>query len=279
MRAASREALSNVAQKRDAFIRDTDSADTVSVAAQTGTELFLVVDQLEKDRTLRVAVADASLKEEQRTGIISEVFGGKVAEPTLNILREAAAQVWSTPREFRAGLVHLGRRALLRGAESEGKLETVEEELFALSRLLERESELTQLLSDRTATADQKRSLLANVLYGKVSMYTEALALQVVGRPEKNPVDDIAGISRESAELTGKTVAEVTSATELSASQRDALAEKLGKIYGREMAIHTEVDPSLLGGVTIRVGDEQIDGSTRGKLARLRADMAANTAY
>jgi len=277
MKAASREAQTRVAEKLDAFLRN--AGDTVSTAAQVGTELFLVVDQLENHRPLRVAVADASLKPEQRSGMISDVFNGKVGDATLTVLKEAAEQDWSTPREFREGLVHLGRRALLRGAENEGKLEHVENELFALSRLLEREGELTQLLSDRRATADQKRQLLASVLYGKVTMYTEALALQVIGRPEHNPVDDIAAVSRESAELTGKTVAEVASATELTDAQRDALADKLGKIYGREMAIHSEVDPSLLGGVTIRVGDELIDGSTRGKLQRLRADMAANTAY
>lgn len=277
MRAASREAQARVAEQLDSSLRD--AGDTVSTAAQVGTELFLVVDQLEQHRPLRVAVADASLKPEQRSGMISDVFGSKVADATLAVLKHAAEQEWSTPREFREGLVHLGRRALLRGAESEDKLEHVENELFALSRLLEREGELTQLLSDRRATADQKRQLLASVLYGKVSMYTEALALQVIGRPEHNPVDDIAAVSRESAELTGKTVAEVASATELTDAQRDALAEKLGRIYGREMAIHSEDDPSLLGGVTIRVGDELIDGSTRGKLSRLRADMAANTAY
>lgn len=277
MKAASREAQTRVAEKLDAFLRN--AGDTVSIAAQVGTELFLVVDQLEAHRSLRVAVADTSLKPEQRSGMIGDVLSGKVADTTMSVLKQAAEQDWSTPREFREGLVHLGRRALLRGAESEGKLEHVENELFALSRLLEREGELTQLLSDRRATADQKRQLLASVLYGKVSMYTEALALQVIGRPEHNPVDDIAAVSRESAELTGKTVAEVTSATELTDAQRETLAEKLGKIYGREMAIHSEVDPSLLGGVTIRVGDELIDGSTRGKLSRLRADMAANTAY
>ncbi|MCQ4618241.1 F0F1 ATP synthase subunit delta [Corynebacterium sp. CCUG 71335] len=280
MRAASREAQSAVAEKLDAIIRDkADAGESVSVAAQVGTELFLVVDQLDKNRALRIAVADSSLAEEQRVGIMSDIFSGKVAEATLEVLRESSAREWSAPREFREGLVHLGRRALLRGAESENKLGEVESELFQLSRLFERESELTQLLSDRTATTDQKRQLLASVLYGKVSMYTEALALQVVGRPEDNPVDDIAGIARESAELTGREFAAVTAATELTDSQREALAEKLGQIYGREMAIHTEVDPSLLGGVTIRVGDELIDGSTRGKLERMRADMAANTAY
>lgn len=280
MKAASREAQSAVAEKLDALVREGVGTDgTIAAAAQLGTELLLVVDQLEKNRALRIAVADSSLAEEQRVGIMSQVFGGKVAEPTLTVLKEASSREWSNPREFREGLVHLGRRALLRGAESEGKLDDVESELFQLSRLLGRETELTQLLSDRTATTDQKRQLLASVLYGKVSMWTEALALQVVGRPENNPVDDTAALARESAELTGKTFAAVTAATKLSDSQREVLAEKLGQIYGREMAIHTEVDPSLLGGVTIRVGDELIDGSTRGKIERMRADMAANTAY
>ena len=59
-----------------------------------------------------------------------------------------------------------------------------------------------------------------------------------------------------------------------SQKSRDALAEKLARIYGHEMSIHTEVDTSLLGGMRIRVGDEVIDGSTAGKIARLRAQMA-----
>ena len=186
MKAASREAQTHVAGKLDELIRSSDNA--VAVAAQVGTELFLIVDQLDAERALRVAVADASLEPEQRAGIIGEVFGDKVAEPTKQIITDAASQEWSTPREFRTGLVALGRRALMRGAEQQGQLEQVEDELYQLSVLLESETELTQLLADRTATAAQKRGLLASVLYGKVSMFTEALALQVIGRREHNPL-------------------------------------------------------------------------------------------
>lgn len=276
MKAASRQALEHTANTLDETLKGSENAS--AVAAQIGTELFLVVDQLEGERSLRVAVADTSLESEQRAGIMNDVFGSKVAEPTAAILREATQQEWSNPRELREGLVALGRRALLRAAQDQGQLETVENELYTLSRIIEKESELAQLLSDRTAPADQKRSLLANVLYGKVTVFTEALALQVIGRPEKNPVDDIAAVARDAAALTGKTVAEVAAAEELTGSQREALAAKLGHIYGREIAIHSEVDPSLLGGMTIRVGDEIIDGSTRGKLDRLRAQLA-NTTY
>ena len=275
MKAASREAKTHVEGQLDSLIRNSDNA--VAVAAQVGTELFLIVDQLDAERSLRVAVADTSLEPSQREGIISEVFGDKIAEPTKEILTSATSQEWSTPREFRTGLIAFGRRALMLGAEAQGQLEQVEDELYQLSVLLERESELTQLLSDRTATPAQKRGLMASVIYGKVTMFTEALALQVIGRSEHNPVDDLAALAEQVAELRGKSVARVVTAEELSSTQREALAQKLENIYGREMAVHAEVDPSLLGGMIIRVGDEEIDGSTRGKLTRLRTDLAAST--
>ena len=276
MKAASREAQSHVTGKLEELIRNADNS--VAVAAQIGPELFLTVDQLDTERALRIAVADTSLDSSQREGIVRDVFGNKVAEPTLDILTAAAQQEWSTPREFRAGLVNLGRRALELGAKEQGQLEEVENELYQLSTLLEGEKELTQLLSDRTATPAQKRGLLASVIYGKVTMFTEALALQVIGRPHHNPVDDLAELAAGVAEQRGKAVARVKAAEALSDTQRDALARKLEQIYGREMAIHSEVDPSLLGGMVVRVGDEVIDGSTRGKINRLRTDMAAQAA-
>ena len=272
MHAASREALANATLNLDNTLSGIDNA--VVVAAQTGTEIFDVVDVLDGDRGLRVAVAEASAPAEQRSGLVKEVFGGKVSAVTLALLTDAAAQVWSTPREMRQGLVALGRRALLRSAEQQGQLAQVEDELFRLSRILEGQTQLTQLLSDKTTTvAAKKRQLLASVLYGKVSAVTEALALQVVGRPDSNLIDDIANLSALAAELQGKTVAHVIAAVALSTPQEQALAAKLGRIYGREMSIHSEVDTSLLGGVVIRVGDEVIDGSTAGKLERLRAGI------
>ncbi|AGN18951.1 ATP synthase F1, delta subunit [Corynebacterium glutamicum MB001] len=271
MHAASREALAKVSSDLDAALA---ADNTMAVAAQAGTELFDVVDILDGDRALRVAVADSSKDAHSRVGLIEAVFGGKVSPSVLEVLKDAAEQTWSTPREFRAGLVQLGRRALLRSAEKQGQLGQVEDELFRLSRILDRESKLTQLLSDRTQEIGGRRDLLAKVLYGKVTAVTEALALQAIGRPEHNPIDDIAALAGAVAELQGRSVAHVVTAVELNEGQQQALAEKLGRIYGRAMSIHSEVDTSLLGGMIIRVGDEVIDGSTSGKLERLRASFA-----
>lgn len=271
MHAASREALTNTGKILDQWIENSDQA--IAVASQTGAELFSIVEVLDGDRGLRVAVADSSATAEQRSGLMRTVFGGKVSQMTLDLAVEAAKCVWSTPREFRSGLVELGRRALLRSAEKQGQLTQVEDELFRLGRILKDEPQLAQLLGDRNTKADRKRELLASVLYGKVTAVTEALAKQAVGRPEANPIDDMATLAGVAAQLRGKEVAVVTSAEPLNAIQADQLAVKLGRIYGREMSIHTEVDPSLLGGLVIRVGDEVIDGSTSGKLERLRASL------
>lgn len=271
MHAASRAALAQVESHLDSALSGADNA--VAVAAQVGTELFDVVEILDGDRGLRVAVADASASADLRTGLVSDLFGGKVSDATLEVLKDAVSQHWSTPRELRTGLVELGRRSLLRSAEQQGQLGQVEDELFRLGRILDKETSLTQLLSDESAEPTARRGLLASVLYGKVTMITEALALQVIGRPEHNPIDDLAHLAGTAAELQDRTVAHVIAASDLNEGQQAKLADKLGRIYGRAMSIHSEVDPSLLGGMTIRVEDELIDGSTTGKLARLRSSL------
>ncbi|MDY3127732.1 MAG: F0F1 ATP synthase subunit delta [Corynebacterium sp.] len=270
MKAASRESLSHTLEALDNTLAQESG---VAVATLTGMELFEVTQTLEDNRELRVALVDESTSDISRKALANSLFGARVSPVTMQVLETVVSSKWSSGREMVAGLTDLSRRALLRGAENEGQLEQVEDELFRLSRILDREGELTQLLSDRAADPARKRNLLADVLYGKVTKFTEALALQVIERPQHNLIDDIAELAEEVAQLRGRTVAHVVSAGELNESQRAVLAEKLGNIYGRAMSIHSEVDTSLLGGMTVRVGDEVIDGSTAGKLARLRASM------
>ncbi|QNE89392.1 F0F1 ATP synthase subunit delta [Corynebacterium incognita] len=270
MKAASREALAQVSQRLDEILGAADA----DASAKTGLDLFEAVNVVAGEREVRVAMADAAAPVEARKALVNDLFGAKFTAPAKEILEAVVSAHWSAPRDLKAGLVELGRRALLRGAEKQGQLGQVEDELFRLSRLLDREAELTQLLTDRNAESANKRRLLANVLAGKVTMATEALALQAIDRPEHNPIDDMASLAELAASLQGRKVAHVVTAGELSEGQQAALAEKLGNIYGRAMSIHSEVDTSLLGGMTIRVGDEVIDGSTAGKIARLRAQMA-----
>ncbi|WP_027019491.1 F0F1 ATP synthase subunit delta [Corynebacterium sputi] len=271
MHAASRESLASLRTELDALLGNSGNA--VAEGATTGSELFDVVELLDSDRGLRRAVADQSASAEERSGLIRGLLEGKVSELTLKVVGTAAAQTWSSSRDLRNALVELGRVALLRSAEGQRQLETVEDELFRLGHILATESQLEQLLADKAATPEAKRGLLASVLYGKVTSVTEALALQVVGRPELRPADDMNSLSGLAASLRNKVVARVTSAATLSTEQEGALGDKLSRIYGDEMSIHTEVDESILGGLVIRVGDEVIDGSLSSKIEKLRLGL------
>jgi F-type H+-transporting ATPase subunit delta len=270
--AASRATLDQLSESLDGTLRG--AADSASLGAQTGTELFEVADLLDADRALRMALVDTTIPADRRVGLAESLLGSKVSATTLEIISSAVKATWSNTRDLRHGLVELGRRALLRAAQEQGQKARVDDELYQLARLLEKEPELEMLLADRLASADARRDLFAKVLYGKVSAITEALALQVVGRPLDRPVEDLDAVGVFSAALDGKTVARVISAAPLNGSQEQVLEQKLEKIYGSAMSVHSEVDASLLGGAVIRVGDEVIDGSTTGKLERLRRSLA-----
>jgi F-type H+-transporting ATPase subunit delta len=271
MHAASRDAL----EQSRSVLQSTLSANPAGGAtgAKVGAELFRVVDILEENRSLRVAVADSSAPVEAREDLARSVFGWKIDESSLEVVLAAVAQSWSTPRDLREGLVTLGREALLLSAREQGQLDAVEDELFRLGRVVAGDPEFEQALSDRTTTADDKRALLGQVLYGKVTAVTEALASQAVARPESMPADDLDALSRQAAELQGQSVAVVTSAAELSDEQQSTLESKLASIYGREMTVHVQVNPAVLGGMVIRVGDEVIDGSVAGRLDAVRRTL------
>lgn len=268
MHAASRDALERCRSTLQSALSSNPAGG--ATGAKVGAELFEVVDVLDGDRTLRVAIADPAAPAEAREDLARSVFGWKIDDVTLEVVRAAVTQAWSNPRDLRDALVLLGREALLLSAKEQGQLAAVEDELFRLGRVVAGDPAFEQALSDRGTSAESKRALLGQVLYGKVTAVTEALAAQVISRPEGMPADDLDALSRQAAELEGDRVALVTSACELSDQQRSQLEERLEAIYGKRMTVHVEVDPDLLGGMTIRVGDELIDGSVAGRLAAMR---------
>ncbi|MFN3338182.1 MAG: F0F1 ATP synthase subunit delta [Dietzia sp.] len=271
MHAASREALDQTRSALEQTLAENPSGG--ATGAKVGQELFEVVNVLEDNRALRVSVADTAAPVEARQDLVRGVFGWKVDQTTLDLLLAAVSRDWSTPRELREGLILLGREALLRSADQQGQLQAVEDELFRLGRIVAGDPQFEQLLADRTADEGAKRGLLAEVLYGKVTAVTEALASQAVARPSGMPADDIMAVSIQAAELRGRSVAVVTSAEPLTDQQSDDLRARLASLYGREIAIHNDVDQALLGGVVVRVGDEIIDGSVAGRLDAMRRSL------
>lgn len=271
MYAASREALTQTRAALSSALDAVSPGAATAAAAQTGADLFAVVDTLDGARSLKAVLSDSSAPAASRSGLAEQIFGGKVSAESLATVKTAVANDWSAPRDLLDSLVLLGRESLLKAAADQNQLDTVEDELFRLGRIVSGNPELEQALLDRATTARGKRELLTSLLYGKVTAVTEALVVQAVGRLRGTaPADVFDSLSNLAAGQRGNLVANVTSASALSSAQSDRLATTLTRLYGKTVTVHAEVDPELLGGLVVRVGDEVIDGSASGRLAALR---------
>lgn len=272
MYAASREALAATRATLRSSL-EASGTDVAPLAGAVGSELFAVVDLLDKQRPLRVALSDPSTDPTGRARLADAVFGGKVSAATLATVSRAVSRQWSSNRDLLGSLERLGREALLKSAEAQYQLDSVEDELFRFSRIVAANPELEQALSNRTSEPAAKQDLLRRLLYGKVTAVTEALVQQAIGRLRGAPADALEGVSRLAAESRDRAVAVVTSASELTEGQRSRLAQTLERIYGKPVIVHAEVDPELISGLVVRVGDEVIDGSGAGRLAQLRRNL------
>ncbi|WP_436491753.1 F0F1 ATP synthase subunit delta [Actinokineospora sp. HUAS TT18] len=270
--AASREALAAVELKLLDVIEGTAAA----AAGPLGEELFAVAGLLDREIGLRRTLADSSTDPAARERLANSLLDGKVGADTLQVVAAAVSARWSSPRELVDGIEALAITALLVRAERDGRLDAVEDELFRLGRIIADQNELEQVLSDRTAPAEGKLSLITALIDGKVDPTTATLVANLVGQPRgRGIVNGLESLAGEAAKRRERSVAHVVSAGPLSAAQQERLSASLQRIYGRQIGLHIEVDESLGGGLVVKVGDEVIDGSTAGRLDALRRRFAS----
>lgn len=271
MQAASRGSLAAARERLDSLV---DSADAQALD-RLGDELFAIVRLLATQGIVRRHLADSSAPEEARTGMVNDLLAGKVSEQTLDTVRALVSARWSEPQDLVDGVEALARLSTLAVAEKTGVIEEVEDELFRFGRILASEPELRGLLADPVAPPERRLELLDTLIAGKVNPVTARLLRQSVRVPRGRSLDVVAeDLAEQAAARRGRYVAHVTSGVALTAEQEQRLGRTLSRIYRREISLQVEVDPDLLGGLLIRVGDEVIDGSVSGRLGKARHLLA-----
>lgn len=166
-------------------------------------------------------------------------------------------------------------RALLSVAEAEGALDEVEDQLYQFARTVEHSAELRDALTDLALPVERKRAIVDDLLAGKASPHTLSIIGFILeqgrGRELGAIVEELVQLAAERRE---RAVAEVTVATDLSRQQRTKLAEALSRATGKQIELKVLKDPSIIGGVLARVGDQVIDGTVRRRLALARERLS-----
>ena len=166
-------------------------------------------------------------------------------------------------------------QALFAVAEAEDALEEVSDELFRFARTVEQQPELRQALTDPRLPSERKRAVLRDILGKGANRHTvnllEFIVEQGRARELEAIVDELVQLAAERREHA---VAEVRTAVPLDEARQERLARALSEATGKNVELKVIVDPSVVGGVVARVGDQVIDGSIRRRLELARERMS-----
>ncbi|MFD8301353.1 F0F1 ATP synthase subunit delta [Streptomyces sp. NPDC059690] len=257
MNGASREALAAARERLDA-LTDSTSAD----AAKLADELAAVTALLDREVSLRRVLTDPAQAGEAKAGLAERLLGGQVGGQAVDLVSGMVRSRWSQSRDLVDALEELANTADLTAAQKRGALDDVEDELFRFGRIVSSNTELRAALTDRAATTSAKVELLHRLLDRRAVVTTERLVTRLVTAPRGRSLESgLESLSKLAAERRERLVAVVTSAVPLSDTQKQRLGAALAKLYGRQMHLNIDVDPEVLGGIRVQVGDEVINGS------------------
>ena len=236
--------------------------------------LFGVVRLLDRSGQLRRALGDPTTAREAKESLLDSLLGSQLDPLALRVLKEIVGQRWSSPRDLVDAAEVLAVQAAFLVADADGSLDDVEDELFRFSRIVAHDPALRAVLTDRGLDNDRKAALLAGLLSDRTRPETLRLITSLVSAPRGRTLEDgLAEYARLAAEIRERSVARVTSALRLTDAQEERLAAALARTLGRQVQLQVDVDPSVIGGLVVRVGDEVIDGTTRHHLRAARVAL------
>jgi F-type H+-transporting ATPase subunit delta len=259
------------AEARDGLATKVGSQRNLDEYATLGEELLGVAGVLRSEVALRRVSTDASVEPEAKAGLAKQVFGGKLADPALEVVTEAVQQRWTSSRDLPDVLESLGIEAVVRSAGAQGW--RISDELFAVGQMIDTSSELRGALSDPARSNADKVGLLTGLLDGKVLPATMRLVTQAV-RTEAPVSRALEEYQHAAAGVQEELIATVHTARPLTDAETSKLTASLGKAYSATVHLHVVQDPSLIGGLKVAIGDDVIDGSVSNKLDNARRRIA-----
>ena len=254
----------------EAAVAELDATlDRTQVSAELADELFGVVDLLEGSPALRRALTDPSTPTERRQALAQGLLESRVSSATLGLVAEAVGKRLGH-RALLDALERPAVRTVLKVAQSDNRLDDVEDQLFRFGRLVDGNAGLRSAITDRSASVERRGELVDQLLSGKAAVETVQLAKRAIGARDRNFARTLGGYITEAATLRNRVIATVRVARPLELQQRDRLQAALSAQVGREVALQEIVEPQLLGGMRVELGDEVIEGTVAGRLDEVR---------
>jgi F-type H+-transporting ATPase subunit delta len=244
-------------------------ASATGVTLLTGEHLLSAGRDIAGSSQLRALLADPSVDAGEKSALIARIFGS-IDPAAASLLGSLAGSRWSDPDELIDGIEQIGIRAIADSSDA-----PIESELFAFSRAVSSDPELELAVGSKLGDPAEKAALVDRLLGGKAAAGTLAIVRHLVQSPRGRRIGQLLSSAAETvADASGGIVATVTAAAPLTAAQLQKLRSTLQQQYGREPRIAVRIDPAVIGGLRVQVGDDVIDGTVASRLTELRLQLA-----
>ena len=252
-----------------------------NASLQLAKELFGILGTVDSSAGLRRALTDPSRSGDEKSALVKRLFGGNVSADAVEIASGLAGSRWASARDIGDALETLAATVVIAVAENKSAvsasgitgLEALENDLFAFSQAVESNHEVQRALSEPQASPAAKIALAEKLVPG-ASEEAKVLVAQAVTQPRGLKVTKLV---RRFAELAAKRqqrwIAVVSVTRPLTEAQTSRLQAALNGLYGRDLKINMNVDPALIGGIRIQVGDEVVDASVAARLGQLHRQL------
>ncbi len=255
------------------------SSSDASVASKVSADLLAIVTVLDSSIALRRALTDYARDAASKVELSKTVFSGVQSENAFTLLSTMVGLRWSSPRDLGDVLELLGVEAASVGVEKASQLDQLESELFAFAQIVAKNPELRATFALRSTSEVKKSDLVSALLSGKALQASIDLISFLVDHPRgrnlESGLNEFADvISARKARL----IAHVVSANPLTSEQTTRLTSALTKMMGHEIRVNVSVEKEVVGGLSIRIADELIDGTLIARLAQADRLLAGKSA-
>ena len=270
MRGVSRASYAELSERLSA-----EHIESATVATRLAGELFAVVGLLDTEHGLRRALSDPGKPGPEKGAVVAALLHGKITQRAEGLVAAGAESRWAGSGDLSDAIEELAVEATVLAAEADDGLDDLEDGLFRFGRVVSAHPDLRAALADPALPEQGKRELLRTLLDGKVTTVTLGLIEQMVAHPRGRTLSVALDLCADvAARRRQQLIAVVRTPVELSAARRRRLAQALSRTYGHDVHLDVVIDPSVVGGISVQIGDELIDGTAASRLAAVRRKLA-----
>lgn len=245
--------------------------DTREDAWRIGNELFTITKVLDDSIQLERALTDPSRPVADKVAVLKELLGDNAHPMTMEIMTDLVSRRWSRARDIANAVEDFGVDAMMYYADATDATLQVSIELSELHSALLNLPVVRAKLYDYQATSEARVKLFREVFSGKtLNKVTMRLAEHATcNLRRRRYLETIQWLINKFSRHMGESMVTVTTATPLKKEQIKRLVEVYSAKVGRQVHINSVVDPTVLGGMRIQVGDEVTDNTVVAQLQNL----------